>query len=272
MGIKRLDDLPEGSGSLTSDDILIFVDNPSGSGVTKKINLGQIAGMIWNSDMPATINANVSILTNTKNSLDSYVLPSGELGYAHDEGTLRIGNGVDLGGSRIVGETYFVSETNTNNLTNPTALRTNVAISNTFNDLDPAIKLIITNPANKISYFRGTCKATFVSTSGNILPTAYIYTSGINSNPFKHSISTVDLLSDLSLTDTVSKINKGTIPFIQFAEVDYTVSPGSSSVVFFYETDTFYFSASGLCTIGLAWGCSGSALRTHGSLEVTRIK
>lgn len=46
MAIKRISDLPEGSGSLTNDDILLFMDDPSGSGVTKKISLSQISDAI----------------------------------------------------------------------------------------------------------------------------------------------------------------------------------------------------------------------------------
>lgn len=42
MSVKRIKDLPEGSGSLSNDDIFIFMDNPSGSGITKKIALSQI--------------------------------------------------------------------------------------------------------------------------------------------------------------------------------------------------------------------------------------
>ena len=37
MGIIRVNDLPEGSGSLSNDDIFLFMDNPSGNGVTKKL-------------------------------------------------------------------------------------------------------------------------------------------------------------------------------------------------------------------------------------------
>lgn len=44
--IKRLKDFPDGSGSLTSDDVFIFMDNPSASGVTKKISLSQIASFV----------------------------------------------------------------------------------------------------------------------------------------------------------------------------------------------------------------------------------
>ena len=46
MPIKRIDELPEGSGSLSSDDVFLFMDDPSGSGVTKKISLSEIATAI----------------------------------------------------------------------------------------------------------------------------------------------------------------------------------------------------------------------------------
>lgn len=46
MPIKRIDEFPDGSGSLTTDDIFLFMDDPTGSGVTKKISLSQISGAI----------------------------------------------------------------------------------------------------------------------------------------------------------------------------------------------------------------------------------
>lgn len=46
MSIKRISDLPEGSGNLTNDDIFVFMDDPAGSGVTKKISLSAISGAI----------------------------------------------------------------------------------------------------------------------------------------------------------------------------------------------------------------------------------
>ena len=46
MGIKRINEFPEGSGLLSSDDIFVFMDNPSGSGVTKKISLSEISNAI----------------------------------------------------------------------------------------------------------------------------------------------------------------------------------------------------------------------------------
>ena len=46
MTIKRINEFPEGSGSLTTDDIFLFMDDPAGSGVTKKISLSQIGAAI----------------------------------------------------------------------------------------------------------------------------------------------------------------------------------------------------------------------------------
>jgi hypothetical protein len=42
MSIKRINQLPDGSGNLSNDDLFIFMDNPSASGVTKKISLSQL--------------------------------------------------------------------------------------------------------------------------------------------------------------------------------------------------------------------------------------
>lgn len=46
MSIKRINEFPEGSGSLSSDDIFLFMDDPSNGGVTKKISLSQVAAAI----------------------------------------------------------------------------------------------------------------------------------------------------------------------------------------------------------------------------------
>jgi hypothetical protein len=59
MSIKRINQFPEGSGSLTSDDVFLFMDDPSNSGTTKKISLNQIAN---------AIGGNASILKSTYSS------------------------------------------------------------------------------------------------------------------------------------------------------------------------------------------------------------
>lgn len=45
-GIVRLNQLPEGSGNLTSDDIFVFMDSPSSGGVTKKVSLDNIKSIV----------------------------------------------------------------------------------------------------------------------------------------------------------------------------------------------------------------------------------
>lgn len=61
MSIKRINEFPEGSGSLTNDDIFLFMDNPSGSGVTKKISLSQISNIIGgrSSVLPSGVDGNI---------------------------------------------------------------------------------------------------------------------------------------------------------------------------------------------------------------------
>jgi len=46
MSIKRINEFPTGSGSLSNDDIFLFMDSPSVSGVTKKITLSQLSSAI----------------------------------------------------------------------------------------------------------------------------------------------------------------------------------------------------------------------------------
>lgn len=60
MGITRLNQLPEGSGSLSNDDIFLFMDDPSGSGITKKISLSQISSTIGGGDLENYFNTTLS--------------------------------------------------------------------------------------------------------------------------------------------------------------------------------------------------------------------
>jgi hypothetical protein len=46
MSIQRINEFPTGSGSLSSDDIFLFMDSPSVSGVTKKITLSELSSAI----------------------------------------------------------------------------------------------------------------------------------------------------------------------------------------------------------------------------------
>ena len=46
MAIKRINEFPEGSGTLTNDDLFLVMDGPSGSALTKKVSLGTLVGTI----------------------------------------------------------------------------------------------------------------------------------------------------------------------------------------------------------------------------------
>jgi hypothetical protein len=46
MPVYRINEFPEGSGNLTNDDVFLFMDDPSGSGITKKISLSEISNAI----------------------------------------------------------------------------------------------------------------------------------------------------------------------------------------------------------------------------------
>lgn len=59
MGIVRLNELPEGSGLLSSDDVFMFMDDPSGSGITKKISLSQISSAIGGGDIANYFNTSL---------------------------------------------------------------------------------------------------------------------------------------------------------------------------------------------------------------------
>lgn len=46
MTIKKFNQFPENSGTISSDDILLFMDDPSGNGTTKKISLSELSSAI----------------------------------------------------------------------------------------------------------------------------------------------------------------------------------------------------------------------------------
>lgn len=73
MSIKRINEFPEGSGSLSNDDIFLFMDSPSVSGITKKITLSEINNII---SVDRLINGNKEAVLEINGSL---TLPSGSI-------------------------------------------------------------------------------------------------------------------------------------------------------------------------------------------------
>lgn len=62
MAVKTIDGFPDGSGSLTNDDIFIFMDDPSGESVTKKVSLSDLSAAI---ETLTSISINANVLTYT---------------------------------------------------------------------------------------------------------------------------------------------------------------------------------------------------------------
>lgn len=56
MSVKRFYDFPDGSGNLSNDDIFLFMDDPSGSGITKKISLLEISNSIGENSFDQDLN------------------------------------------------------------------------------------------------------------------------------------------------------------------------------------------------------------------------
>lgn len=111
MSIKRINEFPEGSGSLSNDDVFLFMDNPAGSGITKKISLTQLRG-----DPPSdnitygrrngqwvdmVSPANLQVRRGTITEVNAITPLEGEPIWATDSKVLRIGDGITPGGVGI---------------------------------------------------------------------------------------------------------------------------------------------------------------------------
>lgn len=113
MGTFRINQLPEGSGSLTNDDIFIFMDDPTGNSITKKISLNKI---VETNDPPVdnitygrknrtwvniTSPANLQIRRGTLSEVNAITPLEGEPLWATDSKILRMGDGITQGGVPI---------------------------------------------------------------------------------------------------------------------------------------------------------------------------
>ena len=71
MPVYRINEFPEGSGNLTNDDVFLFMDDPSGSGITKKISLSEIGNAIGGGNPSVVQLGSVSGTINTDASIGS---------------------------------------------------------------------------------------------------------------------------------------------------------------------------------------------------------
>lgn len=136
MPVTRLNEFPEGSGSLTNDDVFIFMDNPATSGVTKKVSLNALKTIIGASgggsliDEPPSDNntygrrngawvdlASATALqfrqgTNADRLAMNPVPAMGEPIYTTDSKRFFIGDGTTVGGNGLFGnsDSYVICQ------------------------------------------------------------------------------------------------------------------------------------------------------------------
>lgn len=121
MSIKRINQFPEGSGSLTADDVFLFMDDPSSAAVTKKISLNQLSEVLGAGtsfeDVPLSDNiiygrrnqqwvdlttpANLQIRRGTESEINQIIPLSGEPVWTIDTKNFRVGDGSTYGGWSI---------------------------------------------------------------------------------------------------------------------------------------------------------------------------
>lgn len=77
MAIIRINELPEGSGNLTSDDLFVFMDNPLSSGVTKKVSLTELANVIGS--------GNILLEQVQDNLANSFLIPGSGINLYYDD-------------------------------------------------------------------------------------------------------------------------------------------------------------------------------------------
>jgi hypothetical protein len=68
MSIQRINQFPEGSGTLSNDDIFLVMDNPSGSGQTKKISLSTLSSVLGGGGGPTTTVVELGSVSGTINT------------------------------------------------------------------------------------------------------------------------------------------------------------------------------------------------------------
>lgn len=72
MSIKRINEFPENSGSISSDDVFLFMDDPSGYKITKKISLNELITAIGITSNPSGITGASAITNIVKISQTDY--------------------------------------------------------------------------------------------------------------------------------------------------------------------------------------------------------
>lgn len=144
MTIKRINEFPEGSGSLTSDDIFLFMDDPSSGGVTKKISLSQITVAI-SGNLGSGGGSSITVA----NSGDNRILTStGSSTGINAESNLTFdGSGLSVNGTAQFNQVFpTVSNVGSVNGT----INTNVSLAQIF-DITLTGNATLANPTNPVN-------------------------------------------------------------------------------------------------------------------------
>jgi hypothetical protein len=104
VSIKRINQFPDGNNNLTGDDILLFMDSPSGSGVTKTASLSELSEFITSSGVGISLISGTGILI--QNNPNNYTINSLAL----------ISNPSGIPGATAVTNIVQISQNDYNNL------------------------------------------------------------------------------------------------------------------------------------------------------------
>jgi len=236
-------------------------------GSTKKITMAQLV----ESSLPDAIEANVAIRSDAQQVIDSYVLPLGQLAYVTDERTLRVGDGINLGGVQVQSKTRMQKR-----LTRTT--RT-AGLSYDEADLDETLALTIGCSDEGGCQYRGSCRALFLSQASS--PIAYVYgwdsmlSPVISMGMYQIEQCGPNNAPKKSYDKRMESVWFPGFEFICGSPVVWIDAPGEQHA-FVYESEFFFSLNQGdSITVGCGWGSNdgGGIFICEGSLiEVQRTK
>ena len=278
MGIIRINQLPDGSGSLSIDDIVLIMDDPSGSKISKQISLSTFRNVILN--QPASL----QIKQGTNSELIANILLQGEPAYVTDTKKMYIGDGYTNGGLELkvqpiypdtngIPSGFLRIKSNTSSSTFSTTLRASTGYvgvqspsgtvqifgnGNSNSDISTSISLPTTNNG---SYAKNSIKEFYYwsCTSGNASLSGHITKINNSTDCFEmnleelYAIQSLDLGSNSNIRYINLKNSKS------FNNLNGNVNPSLEWINIPYQSGTMSVNCNGHSN--LKWvnfeGCSG---------------
>lgn len=116
MPITRIDEFPAGDATLTGDDIFLIMDDPSGSGITKRVSLTTLNSLISGGGLPLSVPESNSLVTTVFNKTGSQIQKFKAVyinGGQGDQATINLAIASGEGGSS---KTYGITAENINHM------------------------------------------------------------------------------------------------------------------------------------------------------------